>query len=148
MEHIDINIVLADVSDNIKNNLIGGFLVESNTEQIGIRTTLASKLQFESVEGATSSEKLNNLLEAYISLKNATRGNIIDQSKELLDRLKINLVALEKTGKPTEENMEEKLRIENEELKKELELLRGKYHDLNKEYSDLFLRIELKGIKL
>lgn len=122
--------------------------MESNTEQIGIRTTLASKLQFESVEGATSSEKLNNLLEAYISLKNATRGNIIDQSKELLDRLKINLVALEKTGKPTEENMEEKLRIENEELKKELELLRGKYHDLNKEYSDLFLRIELKGIKL
>lgn len=147
MEHIDINIVLADVSDNVKNNLIGGFLVETNNEQIGIRTTLANKMRFESVEGVTSSEKLNNLLEAYISLRNAPQGDIVANSKELLDMLKINLVALEKAIEPTE-NMEEKLRIENEELKKELELIKGKYHNLNKEYGELILKIELKGIKL
>lgn len=148
MEHRDINIVLADVSDNAINNLIGGFLVETNNEQIGIRTTLANKMRFESVEGATSSEKLNNLLEAYVSLKNAVGGDIIDQSKELLDMLKVNLASLEKTANQDKENMEEKLKSENEQLKNELELIRGKYHQLNKEYSNLILKIELKGIKL
>lgn len=121
--------------------------METNNEQIGIRTTLANKMRFESVEGVTSSEKLNNLLEAYISLRNAPQGDIVANSKELLDMLKINLVALEKAIEPTE-NMEEKLRIENEELKKELELIKGKYHNLNKEYGELILKIELKGIKL
>ena len=122
--------------------------MESNNEQIGIRTTLANKMRFESVEGATSAEKLNNLLEAYVSLKNAVGGDIIDQSKELLDMLKVNLASLEKTVNQDKENMEEKLKSENEQLKNELELIRGKYHQLNKEYSNLILKIELKGIKL
>lgn len=123
-------------------------MMESNTEQIGIRTTLANKMQFESVEGATSGEKLQRLLEVYISLRNAPQSDIIDQSKELLDMLKVNLVALEKTVNQDKENEINKLKIENEELKKEVEFLKGKYNQLNKEYSDLFLRIELKGIKL
>ena len=149
-EHIYINIVLADVSRNNNYNLIGGFMMESNTEQIGIRTTLASKLQFESVEGATSGEKLQRLLDTYIGVENTPMGQIIENSVELLEMLKINLSKLEETVNPTEENENEvqKLISENEELKKELEMIKGKYHSLNREYSNLILKVELKGIKL
>lgn len=124
--------------------------MESNDEQIGIRTTLANKLQFESVEGATSGEKLQRLLDTYKGVENAVGGDIVENSVELLEMLKINLSKLEETVNPTEENEDEvqKLISENEELKNELELIKGKYHNLNKEYSNLILNIELKGIKL
>lgn len=123
--------------------------MESNNEQIGIRTTLANKMRFESVEGATSSEKLNNLLEAYISLRNAPQGDIVANSKELLDMLKINLVALEKAIEPINYETEiTDLKSENQQLKEELNLIKGKYHSLNREYSNLILKVELKGIKL
>lgn len=148
MEHIDINIVLADVSNNAKNNLRGGFSMGNNIEQIGIRTTLADKMRFEAVEGTTSHEKLQRLLDTYIGVKNAPTGQIIENSIELLDMLKINLSKIEELVTPSEENLEEQLRVENKELKKELELIKGKYHQLNKEYSNLILRLELKGIKI
>ena len=148
MEHIDINIVLADVSNNAKNNLRGGFSMGNNVEQIGIRTTLADKMRFEAVEGTTSHEKLQRLLDTYIGVKNAPTGQIIENSIELLDMLKINLSKIEELVTPSEENLEEQLRVENKELKKELELIKGKYHQLNKEYSNLILRLELKGIKI
>lgn len=124
--------------------------MDSNNEQIGIRTTLANKIQFEAVEGSTSHEKLQRLLSTYIGVKNAPTGQIIENSVELLEMLKINLSKLEETVNPTEENEDEvqKLISENEELKNELELIKGKYHNLNKEYSNLILKIELKGIKL
>ena len=147
-EHIDINIVLADVSNNAKNNLRGGFSMGNNIEQIGIRTTLADKMRFEAVEGTTSHEKLQRLLDTYIGVKNAPTGQIIENSIELLDMLKINLSKIEELVTPSEENLEEQLRVENKELKKELELIKGKYHQLNKEYSNLILRLELKGIKI
>ena len=148
MEHIDINIVLADVSNNAKNNLRGGFSMGNNVEQIGIRTTLADKMRFEAVEGTTSHEKLQRLLDTYIGVKNAPTGQIIENSIELLDMLKINLSKIEELVTPSEENLEEQLRVENKELKKELELIKGKYHQLNKEYSNLILRLELKSIKI
>lgn len=122
----------------------------NNAEQIGIRTTLADKMRFEAVEGSTSHEKLQRLLDVYIGVKNAPTGQIIENSVELLEMLKINLSKIEETVNPTEENEDEvqKLISENEELKNELELIKGKYHNLNKEYSNLILKIELKGIKL
>lgn len=118
--------------------------MELNTEQIGIRTTKADKFRFEAVEGATSHEKLNNLLEVYISLKNAPQGDIVANSIELLNMLKVNLASLEKVVKP-EEEVEQN---ENEKLRKELELIEGKYNQLNVEYRNLILKLELKGIKL
>ena len=150
MEHIDINIVLADVSNNAKNNLRGGFSMGNNVEQIGIRTTLADKMRFEAVEGTTSHEKLQRLLDTYIGVKNAPTGQIIENSVELLEMLKINLSKIEELVNPTEENENEvqNLISENEELKKELEMIKGKYHDLNQEYSNLILKLELKGIKI
>ena len=120
----------------------------NNIEQIGIRTTLADKMRFEAVEGTTSHEKLQRLLDTYIGVKNAPTGQIIENSIELLDMLKINLSKIEELVTPSEENLEEQLRVENKELKKELELIKGKYHQLNKEYSNLILRLELKGIKI
>lgn len=125
--------------------------MELNTEQIGIRTTKAIKMQFEAVEGSTSGEKLNNLLETYISLKNAPQGDIVANSIELLDMLKVNLAKLEKVVKPEEEeeqNETQKVANENEKLRNELELIKGKYNQLNKEYGNLILKLELKGIKL
>lgn len=124
--------------------------MDLNTEQIGIRTTKADKLRFESVEGSTSSEKLNSLLEAYISLKNIPQGDIVANSIELLDMLKLNLAKLEKSVEPEEDSETEvhKLINENIKLKEELDFVKGKYHQLNKEYGNLVLRMELKGIKL
>lgn len=121
----------------------------NNAEQIGIRTTLASKLQFESVEGATSGEKLQRLLDTYIGVKNAVGGDIVDNSIELLTMLKTNLVTLEKAIEPSSDELAfNQLKNENEELREEIEFLKGKYNQLNKEYSDLVLRLELKGIRI
>ena len=120
----------------------------NNAEQIGIRTTLADKMRFEAVEGSTSNEKLQRLLDTYIGVKNAVGGDIVENSVELLEMLKINLSKIEELVTPSEENLEEQLRVENKELKKELELIKGKYHQLNKEYRNLILRLELKGIKI
>lgn len=123
--------------------------MELNTEQIGIRTTKADKFRFEAVEGATSGEKLNNLLETYISLKNDPQGEIVANSIELLDMLKVNLAKLENVVKPeeVEQNETQKVANENEKLRKELELIEGKYNQLNVEYRNLILKLELKGIK-
>ena len=139
---------LANVSTSNKYNLLGGFSMENNTEQIGIRTTKATKVQFEAVGGSTSGEKLQRLLDVYISVKNLPEGQIIENSIELLDMLKVNLASIEKIVRPTCENKIDKLRAENETLKKELELIKGKYGQLNNEYSKLIMKMELQGIKL
>ncbi|HBF6599542.1 TPA: hypothetical protein KO442_003755 [Clostridioides difficile] len=123
--------------------------MENNNEQIGIRTTKADKLRFEAVEGSTSHEKLQRLLDTYIGVKNASTGQIIRNSVELLEMLKINLSQIEEIVKPEEKDAEiNRLKLESEDLKKEIGLVKGKYHDLNREYSDLVLKMELKGIKL
>lgn len=123
--------------------------MENNNEQIGIRTTKADKLRFEAVEGSTSHEKLQRLLDTYIGVKNASTGQIIQNSVELLEMLKINLSQIEEIVKPEEKDAEiNRLKLESEDLKKEIGLVKGKYHDLNREYSDLVLKVELKGIKL
>lgn len=123
--------------------------MENNNEQIGIRTTKADKIRFEAVEGSTSAEKLQRLLDTYIGVKNASTGQIVANSVELLEMLKINLSKIEEIVKPEEKDAEiDRLKLKNEDLKKEIELVKGKYHDLNREYSDLVLKMELKGIKL
>lgn len=118
--------------------------------QISIRCSEKMKCDFEAVEGSKNGDKLQRLLDTYIGVKNAPTGQIAENSVELLEMLKINLSKLEETVNHTEENEDEvqKLISENEELKNELELIKGKYHNLNKEYSNLILKIELKGIKL
>lgn len=57
-------------------------------------------MEFEGIEVATSHDKLNILIEGCLSLKNALEGEIIDQSVELLNILKVNLAKLENVVKP------------------------------------------------
>lgn len=116
--------------------------MENNTEQIGIRTTLATKMQWEAVEGVTSSEKLENVLSAYTDVKNAPEGQIIDQSIELLDMLKVNLAKLGKTVNPVENN-----EIENNELREKLDFQIKKYKSLMEDYQKLVLELETQKSK-
>lgn len=116
--------------------------------QISIRCSEKMKCDFEAVEGSKNGDKLQRLLSTYKGVKNAVGGDIVENSIGLLELLKINLSRLEELVTPSEENLEEQLKLENEELKEELQMIKGKYHNLNKEYSNLILRLELKGIKI